>query len=90
MSIDDYEERKERTSRIKRSLFEARVTISRLKEEERKAPTGDTFGTPMMDRVNLPRTEISKFDGNILNWRPFWEQFRAAIHDKPHLEKLTS
>ena len=46
----------------------------------------------MMDRVNLPRIEIPKFVGNILNWRPFWEQFLAAAHDKPHLgefDKLT-
>ena len=32
------------------------------------------------------------FDGTILNLRPFWEQFQAAVHNKPHLgdvDKLT-
>ena len=41
-----------------------------------------------MDGVNLPRIEIPKFDVNILNSRPFWEQFRAAVHDKPHLGEV--
>ena len=86
--IEDYEERKERASRIVHLLFEARVTISRLTEEEKKAPTGDRLGMPMMDGVNLPRIAVPKFDGNILNWRPFWEQFQAAVHEKPHLEKV--
>ena len=39
----------------------------------------------MMGGVNLPRIEIPTIDGNILNWRPFWDQFQAAIQDKPHL-----
>ena len=46
----------------------------------------------MMAGVNLPRIEIPTFDGNILNWRLFWEQFQAAVHDKPQLgevDKLT-
>ena len=46
----------------------------------------------MMAGINLPRIEIPTFNGNILNWRLFWEQFQAAIHDKPQLgevDKLT-
>ena len=34
---------------------------------------------------------IPKFDGDILNWRTFWEQFRVSIHSRPQLsdaEKL--
>ena len=41
-----------------------------------------------MTGVNLPRIEIPTFDGNILNWRLFWEQFQAAVHDKPQLEEV--
>ena len=26
--------------------------------------------------VKLPELEISKFDGNILNWHGFWDQFQ--------------
>ena len=41
-----------------------------------------------MTGVNLPRIEIPTFDGNILNWRLFWEQFKAAVHDKPQLKEV--
>ena len=39
----------------------------------------------MMNEVNLLQMEIPTFDGNIVNWRPFLEQFQAAVHEKPHL-----
>ena len=45
-----------------------------------------------MAGVNLPKIDIPTFDGNILNWRLFWEQFQAAVYDKAHLgeiDKLT-
>ena len=41
-----------------------------------------------MEGVNLPRIAIPTFDGSILNWRPFWDQFQAAVHDKPYLAEI--
>ena len=41
--------------------------------------------------IKLPKLSIPKFDGAILNWRTFWEQFQVSIHNKNHLsdaEKL--
>ena len=41
--------------------------------------------------VRLPKLEVPTFDGNILNWRCFWEQFRVSVHDRSSLsdsEKL--
>ena len=46
----------------------------------------------MLVGVNLPWIEIPTFGSSILNWRLFWEQFQAAVHDKPQLgevDKLT-
>ena len=45
-----------------------------------------------MSGIKLPRIKIPTFDGNILNWRIFWEQFDSAVHSKSHLsdsDKLT-
>ena len=39
----------------------------------------------------LPKLVIPTFDGNILNWRQFWEQFSVSVHDRINLsnaEKL--
>ena len=42
--------------------------------------------------VRLPKISIPTFDGKILSWKSFWEQFDATIHSKAGLnviEKLT-
>ena len=41
--------------------------------------------------VQLPKLAVPTFDGNILHWRQFWEQFCVSIHNRPNLsnaEKL--
>ena len=61
-------------------------------EKAKKEPDPKVVEMPMMNGINLPCIEIPTFDGIILNWRLFWEQFQAAVHDKPHLveiDKLT-
>ena len=41
--------------------------------------------------VRLPKLEVPTFDGDILNWKAFWEQFSISVHNRPNLsdsEKL--
>ena len=41
--------------------------------------------------VKLPKLDVPVFDGNILNWTQFWEQFCISVHDRKNLsdaEKL--
>ena len=35
--------------------------------------------------IKPPHLEITLFDGNVLRWREFWDQFEAAIHGSPQL-----
>ena len=35
----------------------------------------------MATGVKLPKIDVPTFDGNILNWQTFWEQFSIAIHE---------
>ena len=42
--------------------------------------------------INLPKITLEEFDGNILNWRGFWEQFKTTIGENNTLsdtEKFT-
>lgn len=49
--------------------------------EHQAAPHGSTaVVNPIM---KLPKIELPKFDGNYLNWRPFYELFKQLIHDQP-------
>ena len=41
--------------------------------------------------LKLPKLDVPVFDGNILHWRNFWEQFSVSVHNRPRLsnaEKL--
>ena len=49
------------------------------------APAADGKG------FKLPKLEVPTFDGDVLHWRQFWEQFSISVHDRSHLtdvEKL--
>lgn len=46
---------------------------------------------PSCRGVKLPKLDVPVFDGNILNWTSFWEQFCVSVHSRPNLtnsEKL--
>ena len=41
--------------------------------------------------VKLPKLDVPTFDGDLLNWQTFWEQFCVAVHDRSNIsdaEKL--
>ena len=41
--------------------------------------------------MKLPKLEVPTFDGNVLNWTTFWEQFSISGHNRPNIsdpEKL--
>ena len=54
-----------------------------LKGSTREQPvvSSDTSGKG----VKLPKIDVPTFDGNILNWQSFWEQFSVSIHDRDSL-----
>ena len=35
--------------------------------------------------VKLPKLDMPTFDGNILQWRTYWEQFCVSVHDRSNL-----
>ena len=37
---------------------------------------------------NLPKIELKKFDGNILNWNSFWQSFASAVHGRDDLSDV--
>ena len=39
-------------------------------------------------KVKLPKLEISKFNGDVINWQRFWDQFRSAIHENNSISDI--
>ena len=40
------------------------------------------------DNVKVPKLVINKFDGNVLHFMSFWDQFKAAIHSNTKLNNI--
>ena len=38
--------------------------------------------------VNLPKLNIKKFNGDIINWQGFWDQFDSAINQKENISVI--
>ena len=83
-------------TRIFRVMFEACLYIRRLlsirpSTTPAVATPAPTVPTGKEGGIRLPKIEVSKFDGNIMNWKTFWEQYSVSIDLKPGLtdpEKL--
>ena len=35
--------------------------------------------------AKLPKVELRKFHGHPIEWYPFWESFKSAVHKNPNL-----
>ena len=44
-----------------------------------------TTGTTPKHGAKLPKLEVPTFDGDILKWKSFWDQYRVSIHDRDDL-----
>ena len=72
---------------LERLQFECSHKVKKLMSTISKtnAPVADGKG------VRLPKLDVPTFDGDVLHWSQFWEQFKISVHDRPHLsdsEKL--
>ena len=38
--------------------------------------------------LKLPKLEVATFDGDVLHWRQFWEQFSILVYDCSHLTDM--
>ena len=74
------------------------VRVERLLEKEKRgrkspSPVSNRVGTSVQSvvedkRVKLPRLEIHKFDGNVLNWSTFWDRFTSSIDDATGINEV--
>ncbi len=78
----------EREAKLTQDVFGVSLSIKRLLQGRIAIPpTSAGKGA-----VRLLKLSVQTFDGSIINWRTFWEQFAVSVHDrsKPsNAEKLT-
>lgn len=74
-----------------KELFSLSATIKKLLygasfSTESTTPTTESRG------IRLPKIEVATFNGELLNWQTFWEQFDVSVHSRKDIsdaEKLT-
>ena len=82
-TIEDTSPLTDKATAIENDLSNEDLEVRRLllKIEDGHKPS-ETHKEPV---IELPRISAPTFDGNILNWVAFWEQFEVAIHSNDRL-----
>ena len=81
MLIEDRPDLTELENNLDKAIFNISLRIKRLLQEQAISE----LKPPPIGGVKLPKIEVPTFDGTMLNWRSFWDQFCAAVHDKVQL-----
>ena len=77
----------EQTS-VESTIFDCSLAIKRRLHSK---PSEEGSGNTVSPGVKLPKHDVPTFNGDILNWKNFWQQFQVFVHDRSSLtntEKL--
>ena len=81
----------DKTDQIHEILAKVDYVLNRnqvIISENSKAKTVSSTETSSGNiNVQLPKLEIVKFDGDIINWQSFWDQFDSAIHSNDRISR---
>ena len=87
LDLKDEDEVLQLQAALEKIIFDCSLNIKKLLHTRvtTSAPSSDTKG------VKLPKLDVPTFNGDILCWKTFWEQFCVSVHDRSSLsdsEKL--
>ena len=77
----DIEEADKFRRQARKALVAAEVKLEKLVNRNSTQPAGEAVSSHSLRRVNLPKFELPKFDGDVMQWQSFWDQFSAHIGD---------
>ena len=72
---------------VEKTVFDCSIEV----RKHLLAHDANSTSSPGSKGVKLPKIDVPTFDGNLLHWNTFWEQFDVAVHSKTGLsdaEKL--
>lgn len=72
---------RERIHRVKSWLKDRQKQDSSEKAEKVEPVTSIAKNTSCTPKIKLPKTDLRKFSGDVLDWPEFWDIFRVAVHD---------
>ena len=84
LGLSDKDELMVRQKALESPLFENSLKLKRMYKDLDAKPTSD-------HGIKLPKIAVPTFNGDILAWKPLWEQFTVAVHSRTDIsnsEKL--
>ena len=72
--LNDYE------ATLDKALFDVGLRIKRF-----QSGSAGLAKTIAQSGVKLPKIKVPTFNGDLMNWGVFWDQFKVAVHAKDHL-----
>ena len=84
LGLSDKDELMVKQKDLEGSLFKNSLKLKRMLKDFETKPTPD-------HSIRLPKIAVPTFNGDILTWKPFWEQFSVAVHSRTDIsnqEKL--
>ena len=76
--IDNYDSLVAKAGGLEEATFQLREAIKCLLKNI-KTKSAVSKGK-RLSGVKLPKVSAPTFDGNVLNWKSFWEKFDTTIH----------
>ena len=70
---------------VEKRVFDCSLKIKKLLQSQANLTTSSSASSGR--GVRLPKLDVPTFDGNILNWRTFWDQFLVSVHDRTNLSE---
>ena len=88
MDVDDSDALCVMQVKLTKEIFECGVMIKKqLLPPHAAASDPSSTPAPEGKGLKLPKLDVPKFDGNIVNWTSFWEQYNISIHNRSSLTK---
>ena len=90
MELDEADKLFELQDELKSQVFNCCVGIKKLLSSASSSSEASS-ASPDTQGLKLPKLDVPIFDGDILHWWSFWEQFHISVHERTHLsdaEKL--
>ena len=81
LGIDDSDPLMELQAVLNTTLFDHSLRLKRIHSVVKSSSPPDGRS------IRLPKIDVPSFDGNLLAWKTFWEQFTVAIHTRSDLSK---
>ena len=71
---------------IEKTIFRCSVGIRKRLRASTDTATREALTTmPKTPGAKLPKLEVPTFDGDLLKWKSFWDQFHVSIHNRADL-----